>query len=341
MKSNRHAYTEHGEIRDILKQVYKEFLRIIYPSFFMFDPNAYLEKKREELKNVTGRAIVAASGGVDSTVCAFLSHSLLEDVTAVFIDDGLMREKEAEQVAHLFREGGIEITIIPAQEEFFTDLKGKIDPEEKRRAFRNTFYKVLGRTLKDMQAEYLIQGTIAADIKETQGGIKTQHNILTQIGIDPGQYGLQIIEPLKDIYKHEVRAVGKALGLPESLWNRIPFPGPGLACRVVGEVTPQRVELVRRATAIVEEELLTFNPFQVLAVLLEDRATGMVEGSRKFGNIIALRCVESTDALTAQPTELPWEALQQVVERITTEIPQVIKVVYDITPKPPSTIEYI
>jgi GMP synthase (glutamine-hydrolysing) len=278
---------------------------------------------------------------VDSTVCAFLSHSLLDDVTAVFIDDGLMREHEPDQVVQIFQEGGLSIKVIDAREEFFGKLKGITDPEEKRKSFRNTFYTVLGRAVKEMQADYLIQGTIAADIQETQGGIKTQHNILTQIGIDPSKYGLQIIEPLRDIYKHEVRAVGKELGLPESAWNRIPFPGPGLACRVVGEVTPSRVAMVRKATQIVEEELLQFNPFQVLAVLLEDKATGIVDGTRKFGNIIALRCVESTDALTAEPTDIPWETLQKIVKRITTEIPQVTKVVYDITPKPPSTIEYI
>jgi GMP synthase (glutamine-hydrolysing) len=316
------------------------FKNFLYSSF-MFDPKMYIQEKRKELQSIQGKAMVAASGGVDSTVCAFLCHSLLDDVTAVFIDDGLMREDEPEQVVQIFREGGLTIEVINAQEEFFENLKGITHPEEKRKAFRNTFYTVLGRAVKDMQADYLIQGTIAADIQETQGGIKTQHNILTQIGIDPSQYGLQIMEPLEDIYKHEVRAVGKELGLPESAWNRIPFPGPGLACRVVGEVTPSRVAVVRKATHIVEEELLPFNPFQVLAVLLKDRATGIVHGARKFGNIIAIRCVESKDALTAEPTTIPWETLQKVMQRITTEIPQVTKVVYDITPKPPSTIEYI
>jgi GMP synthase (glutamine-hydrolysing) len=307
----------------------------------MFNPDAYIEKKKEELTHIQGKAVVATSGGVDSTVCAFLSHALLDDVTAVFIDDGLMREGEPEQVARVFREGGISIEIIDARDEFFRNLKGITDPEEKRRVFRDTFYSVLGRTLKEMKADYLIQGTIAADIKETKGGIKTQHNVLEQIGIDPTGYGLRIIEPLKDLYKHEVRAVGKALGLAEPLWNRIPFPGPGLVCRVVGEVTPERVSLVRKATQIVEEELLKFNPFQVLAVLLNDRATGIVDGKREFGNIIAIRCVESQDALTAEPTEIPWKQLQNVARRIVTEVPHVIKVVYDITPKPPSTIEYI
>ena len=307
----------------------------------MFDPVQYLEKKKEELRTLQGKAVVAASGGVDSTVCAFLAHSLLADVVAVFIDDGLMREGEPEAVEKMFNQGGLNVLIVNAQEEFFTNLKGKIDPEEKRKAFRNTFYTVLGRTLKELDAKYLIQGTIAADIKETKGGIKTQHNVLEQIGINPREYGLHIVEPLKDIYKHEVREVGKRLGLPQSLWERIPFPGPGLACRVIGEVTPERVSIVRKATHIVEEELLQLNPFQVLAVLFADRATGIVEGKRVFGNIISIRCVESKDALTASPTEIPSEILRTVADRIVKEVPGVVKVVYDITPKPPSTIEYI
>ncbi len=307
----------------------------------MFDPVQYLEKKKEELRTLQGKVVVAASGGVDSTVCAFLAHSLVADVVVVFIDDGLMREGEPEAVEKMFNRGGLNVLIVNAQEEFFTNLKGKIDPEEKRKAFRNTFYTVLGRTLKELGAEYLIQGTIAADIKETKGGIKTQHNVLEQIGINPREYGLHIVEPLKDIYKHEVREVGKRLGLPQSLWERIPFPGPGLACRVIGEVTPERVSIVRKATHIVEEELLQLNPFQVLAVLFADRATGIVEGKRVFGDIIGIRCVESKDALTASPTEIPWEVLRTAADRIVKEIPGVVKVVYDITPKPPSTIEYI
>jgi len=307
----------------------------------MFDPDKYIEKKKDELKEIKGRIVIAASGGVDSTVCAFLAHTVVDDLKAVFIDDGLMREGEPEQVSSLFKERGLDITVVNAQKEFFDSLKGITDPEEKRKAFRNTFYTVLGRTLKDFKAKYMIQGTIAADIKETKGGIKTQHNVLEQIGIDPATYGLTIVEPLKDIYKHEVRAVGRALGLPEQLWDRIPFPGPGLACRVVGEVTPERTEVVRKATRIVEEELLTLKPFQTFAVLLNDKATGMIDGKRVFGNIISVRCVESKDALTASPTNVPWKKLEKLRDRILDEVPGVIKVVYDITPKPPSTIEYI
>lgn len=307
----------------------------------MIDPISYIEKKREDLRKIKGKAVVAASGGVDSTVCAFLAHTVLPDLTIVFIDDGLMREGEPEAVEALFKKGGMNVLVVNAHEEFFDRLKGITDPEEKRKAFRNTFYTVLGATLKELHAQYLIQGTIAADIEETKGGIKTQHNVLEQIGVDPHQYGLEIVEPLKDIYKHEVREVGKALGLPDNVWNRMPFPGPGLACRVIGEVTPERVDVVRKATRITEEELSKLNPFQVLAVLLNDKATGSVGGKRVYGNIISVRCVESRDALTASPTEVPWKTLRSVADRILKEVPSVIKVVYDITPKPPSTIEYV
>ncbi len=307
----------------------------------MFDAESYIEKKKQELEEIEGKTVIAASGGVDSTVCTFLAHTVLEDLTVVFIDDGLMRENEAEEVKSFFEDNGLDTILINAQDEFFENLQGVTDPEEKRKAFRNTFYTVLGRTLKQLDAEYLIQGTIATDIKETKRGIKTQHNVLEQIGVDPKEYGLTIVEPLRDIYKHQVREVGKALGLPEETWNRIPFPGPGLACRVIGEVTPARVSMVRKATKIVEEELLPLNPFQTLAVLLTDRATGVKDGKRIFGNIIAVRCVESKDALTASPTEISWKKLESVRDRILDAIPEVTKVVYDITPKPPSTIEYI
>lgn len=307
----------------------------------MFNPQHYIETKKRELQKLKGRAVVAASGGVDSTVCAFLAGTVLNDLRVVFIDDGLMREGEPEAVERMFTDGGLDTVIIEAQQEFFDNLKGKVDPEEKRKAFRSTFYTVLGRTLENLEAKYLIQGTIAADIKETKGGIKTQHNVLEQIGIDPRNYGLEIVEPLKDIYKHEVRAVAESLGLPEKVWDRIPFPGPGLACRVVGEVTFERVSIVRKATTIVEDELLPLHPFQVLAVLLNDKATGVIDGKRMFGHIIAVRCVESKDALTALPTEISWNALRKVADRIVEEILGVVKVVYDITPKPPSTIEYI
>ncbi len=260
----------------------------------------------------------------------------------IFIDDGLMREDEPEEVSDVFRNMGIAVEIIDAQDEFFEALKGKFDPEEKRKAFRNAFYNVFGREVLRSEARFLIQGTIAADVIETKGGIKTQHNILEQIGIDPEKgYGFKVIEPLKELFKHQVREVAKELGLPEKIHQRMPFPGPGLAARVIGEVIPERVSLVRKATRIIEEEIAPLRPFQAFAVLLSDKGTGIKEDRRKFGNIIIVRSVESKDAMTAEPTEIPWNILNNISKRITSEIPEVVRVAYEITPKPPATIEYI
>lgn len=253
-----------------------------------------------------------------------------------------MREKEAEEVSEIFSDLGIEVEIMAAQDEFFYALKGKSDPEEKRKAFRDIFYTVFGREILKSKAEFLVQGTIAADIIETKEGVKTQHNILEQIGIDPEKgFGFKAVEPLKDLFKHQVRKVAKELGLPERIYERMPFPGPGLATRVVGEVTPERVSLVRKATKIVEKEIESLKPFQAFAVLLSDRGTGIEKGKRKFGEIVIIRSVESKDAMTAEPTKVPWEVLMNISKRITSEIPEVVRVAYEITPKPPATIEYV
>jgi GMP synthase (glutamine-hydrolysing) len=304
-----------------------------------------IEQRINEIKETVGseRAISALSGGVDSSACTVLAHRALgSNLKVVFIDDGLMREKEPEQVREVFRDLGIEVDIIDAQDEFFQALKGKIDPEEKRKAFRSIFYTIFGREVLKSEAKFLVQGTIAADIIETKGGIKTQHNILEQIGIDPEKgFGFKVVEPVKDLFKPQVREVAKELGLPEMIYGRMPFPGPGLATRVVGEVTPERVSLVRKATQIVEEEIEPLKPFQAFAVLLSDKGTGVEEGKRKFGGIVIVRSVESKDAMTAEPTQVPWEILMKISKRMTGEIPEVVRVAYEITPKPPATIEYI
>jgi GMP synthase (glutamine-hydrolysing) len=289
-----------------------------------------------------GTAVCATSGGVDSMVCAYLGHkALAKRLIALFIDDGLMREGEARNISRVLRKHGVKTVVITAASDFFRALKGKTDPEDMRKSFRDIFYRTLGRAVKKYHATHLIQGTIAADIKETKGKIKSQHNVLSQIGISPADYGLSIIEPLVKLYKPDVRKVGKALGLPKRLYERMPFPGPGLATRVVGEVTPQRVRMVRKATAIIEREMKRFKPFQTFAVLLNDRATGIRKGRRAFGNIIVIRSVESKNALTASPTRVPYTVLERIQKKICREIPQVTKVLYDLSPKPPSTIEYI
>jgi len=310
-----------------------------------FDAKKFIEEKSKELKDTINdkKAICATSGGVDSMTCALLAHKVIGDqLTTLFIDDGLMRENEPETVTEWLRDNKINVKLINAGDDFFAALKGIEDPEEKRKVFRDTFYKTLGRAVKESEASFMIQGTIAADIVETKGGIKTQHNVLEQIGISPEKYGLRILEPLREIYKPQVREVAKELGLPEEYHQRMPFPGPGLATRIIGEVTPERVTILRKATEIVEEEILKeLKPFQAFAVLLNDRATGVVGGKRAFGNIIVVRSVESKDAMTASVTEIPWKTLQRIQERICEEIPEVTRVLYDITPKPPGTIEYI
>ena len=309
------------------------------------DVKNFINEQIKSIKESIGseKAISALSGGVDSSVCTILAHRAIGDqLKNIFIDDGLMREQESEDVKKIFSSLGINVDVIDAQDTFFTALAGKFDPEEKRKAFRNTFYSVFGHEVLNSEARYLIQGTIAADIIETKGGVKTQHNILEQIGIDPEKgYGFKIVEPLKTLFKHGVREVAKELGLPEKIHQRMPFPGPGLATRIVGEVTRERVNRVRKATLIIEEELSPLKPFQAFAVLLNDKGTGVVNGQRKFGEIIIIRSVESKDAMTAEPTKVPWDVLTKVAKRIIADIPEVVRVAYEITPKPPATIEYI
>jgi len=309
------------------------------------DVKAFINEQVEMIRRTVGEkgALSALSGGVDSSTCTVLAWKAIgPQLKVIFIDDGLMREGEPEQVKATFAEIGIPVQIVSAQEDFFTALKGQLDPEDKRRAFRQAFYTTLGKIIKTSGVRFLIQGTIAADIIETQGGVKTQHNILEQIGIDPEtSFGFKVVEPLKTLFKPEVREVARSLGLPEAIFRRMPFPGPGLAARVLGEVTPERVAVVRRATRIVEEELGPLGPFQAFAVLMADKGTGIEAGQRKFGDIIIIRSVESQDAMTAQPSLPPWEVLQRITEKIIKEIPSVTRVAYELTPKPPATIEFI
>jgi GMP synthase (glutamine-hydrolysing) len=235
------------------------------------------------------------------------------------------------------------VELVDAQEEFLSALAGLTDPEEKRQAITDTFYsKVFGGLVKKSGARFLLHGTILTDIEETVAGIKRQHNILTQVGIDTEKsYGYGIIEPLKTLRKDGVREVAKFLNLPAEITQRIPFPGPALAARIVGEVTRERLTTVRKATAIVEEELADVKAFQYFAVLLNDRATGIRNNKRQFGQIIVVRCVESIDARIAAVTELPWSKLHRICDRIITEIPDVNRCLYDLTPKPPATVEYV
>jgi GMP synthase (glutamine-hydrolysing) len=244
----------------------------------------------------------------------------------------------------MFKDLGVHVEIIDAKDIFFEALKGVIDPEEKRdKGITKTFYKdVFGKLVKDSGAKFLLQGTIYTDIEETVAGIKRQHNVLGQLGIDTEeQYGYKVIEPLIELRKDTVRVVAKHLGLPESTYNRMPFPGPALAARVIGEVTPERIELVRKATKIVEEELASIKAFQYMAILHEDRVTGMRNGNREYGRQIEIRCWDSIDATVATPTRVPFEILEKLSDRISSEVPGVVSVTYNIAKKPPSTMEVV
>jgi len=310
------------------------------------DYKKFAREKVEEIRNTVGdnTAISALSGGVDSSVVTLLGHQALgRRLKVIFIDDGLMRQDEPRQVKVAFKKLGINVKVVNAKKRFFGVLKGLTDPEEKRKAFRDAFYKVFGKAVKESGASFLLQGTIAADVIETKRAVKTQHNVLEQIGIDPQKgYGFRMIEPVITLFKNEVRALGRVIGLPRQFTERMPFPGPGLATRVLGEVTPGRAEIVRKACRIVEEETKRLKPFQAFAVLLSDRATGLkANGRRAFGDIIAVRCVESKNAMTATATKLSSPVLEKIQKRILKAIPSVTKILYDLTPKPPSTIEYI
>ncbi len=310
------------------------------------DCKKFVEEQIAQIKRTVGnaKAINALSGGVDSSLVTILGHRALGDrLKTVFIDSALMRQGEPKRVVETFARMKIPVELVDAQEEFLSALAGVTDPEEKRQAVTDTFYsKVFGRLVRESGAKFLFHGTILTDIEETVAGIKRQHNILAQIGIDTQEaYGYSVVEPLKTLRKDGVREVCRFLKLPKEIAERIPFPGPALATRIVGEVTRERLATVRAATAIVEEELADTGAFQYMAVLLNDRATGIVGNKRRFGQIIVVRCVESTDARTATATELPWDKLNCICSRIVTEVEDVSRCLYDLTPKPPATIEYV
>lgn len=310
------------------------------------DTDAFIESEVKAIAEVVGDglAVNALSGGVDSAVVTMLGHRALgEQLRTFFIDNGLMRSGEPEWTVEVFAKLGVPVELVDAKQEFFAALEGVSDPERKRQAITDTFYKdVFCRLVRESGATHLLQGTNFTDVEETVAGIKRQHNILAQLGIDTrSEYGYTVLEPIIRLRKAAVRKVGEALGLPEELYNRPPFPGPALSARVIGEVTPEHVETVRLATGILEKELAGSSAFQYLAVLHADRVTGIRDGRRDYGLQIELRCWESEDAVTATPTRLPWEVLEKLAARITAEVPGVVSVTYNITTKPPSTIEAV
>ena len=310
------------------------------------DPEHFIQEQTGAISAAVGKetAINALSGGVDSSAVTLLGHRALgERLKTCFIENGLMRDGEPQRIVAAFEKMGVPVELVDAREEFFGALTGLTDPEEKREAITRTFYQdVFARLVKQSGARVLLQGTNYTDVEETVAGVKRQHNILEQLGIDTDkEYGYRVLEPLVCLRKPAVRAVARALDLAEENAARPPFPGPALAARVIGEVPPDRVETVRTATAIVERELASSGAFQYLAILHADRVTGVRDGKRDYGMQIEIRCWESEDAKTGRPTRLPWEQLEKLAEQITRNVKGVVSVTYNITPKPPSTIEAI
>lgn len=282
------------------------------------------------------KVVIALSGGVDSSVCAALAARALGDrLIPIYVDTGLMRKGESERICTLFC--GINLQMVEAADEFFAALQGICDPEQKRKVIGEKFVRIFEREAKKTGARHLLQGTIYPDRIESEGGIKSHHNVG---GMPLHIEFTSVIEPLADLYKDEVRQVADGLDLPPEIQHRMPFPGPGLAVRCLGEVTPEKIAVVREANAIAEEELVEqYRPWQCFAALL-GLGTGVKGDVRLHGWIVAVRAVQSRDAMTAEPIELPWDTMHRIASRITAEIPGVSRVVYDITPKPPATIEY-
>ena len=304
----------------------------------MVNAEKFIARVIAEIQTEAGndKVVMALSGGVDSSVCAALAARAIGDrLIPIYIDTGLMRKGETERIRTLF--DNIHLQIVDAGDEFLAALRGIEDPEAKRRAIGERFIRVFEREAKEQGAACLLQGTIYPDRIESEGGIKSHHNV----GGMPLQMEFtKVIEPIRDLYKDEVREVAGALGLPKEIQHRMPFPGPGLAVRVLGEVTKEKVAVIREANWIVEEELVEkYRPWQCFAALL-GLGTGVKGDNRIHGWIVAIRAVNSRDGMTADPLDIPFSHLTRIGSRIAADIPRVARVVYDITAKPPATIEY-
>ena len=314
----------------------------------MFNAEKFIEQEIARLRQeIKGKAIIAASGGVDSTVCAALvSKAIGERLLAVYVDTGFMRKGETESVDKMLRRLGVNLIVVDASDEYFAALKGVTEPETKRKIIGEKFIRVFEREAKKSGAEYLVQGTIAPDWIESGGGmrdtIKSHHNV----GGLPKDLNLKLVEPLRDLYKDEVRKVARALKMEVA--EKQPFPGPALAIRVMGEPTRESVAIVREACSIVEEEIEKASaegkmklPWQYFAVLLPVKSVGVQGDIRAYGYTIAVRAVDSVDAMTAVYSKMPHDVLESISIRITNKMKdKVNRVVYDITHKPPATIEW-
>jgi GMP synthase (glutamine-hydrolysing) len=316
----------------------------------MFDADGFIDKTVEELKGkIQGKAIIGISGGVDSTTAAILVNNAIgQNLRCVLVDTGYMRKNEIENNEKMLKRLGLTVLVVDAKERFYEKLKDVIDPEQKRKIIGELFIRVFEEVAKKENAEFFVQGTIAPDWIESGGGlrdrIKSHHNV----GGLPEKIDFEIVEPLRDLYKDEVRIVGKKLGLPSELYERQPFPGPGLAVRIIGEADPESVRIIREACAIVEEEIekaVARNemsmPWQYFAVLLPCKTVGVHGDVRAYGSVIAVRAVESLDGMSAAYSKIPHSVLEKISVRITNTLKDdVSRVVFDITNKPPGTIEY-
>ncbi|WP_123533790.1 glutamine-hydrolyzing GMP synthase [Halosimplex salinum] len=304
----------------------------------MVDVDSFIDEKIEEIADAVGdaNAVIGLSGGVDSSTAAALAYEAIGDqLTAVYVDTGLMRKGETDQIRETF-DYMDSLRIIEAQDRFVDALSGVTDPEEKRHIIGEQFIREFEEVARDVEADYLVQGTIYPDRIESEGTIKSHHNV----GGLPERIDFEgIVEPMRDLYKDEVREVARELDLEEIISERMPFPGPGLAVRIIGEVTEEKLEVAREANHVVEEELEDHDPWQALAAVL-GKATGVKGDNRVHGWVVAVRSVESRDGMTARAQDVDWDTLQRIQSRITGENENVSRVLYDVTHKPPATIEY-
>jgi GMP synthase (glutamine-hydrolysing) len=333
------------------QQVLTNFLADVCGCERSWSPSSVIEEQvaRIRVQVGEGRAICGLSGGVDSSVAALLVHRAIGDrLTCVFVDHGLMRKNEGAQVIAAFADNvHVPLVAVDASERFLARLKGITDPEEKRKRIGAEFIRVFEEEAAKLEdVSFLVQGTLYSDVIESGGGtgaatIKSHHNV----GGLPDDLKFELVEPLRALFKDEVRAVGAELGLPERLVWRQPFPGPGLAIRIVGgEATRERLEILREADAILQDEIrkagLYRELWQSFCVLPDIRAVGVQGDSRTYGHVIAIRAVTSDDAMTADWARLPYDLLERIASRMTGEIRAVGRVVLDITSKPPGTIEW-
>lgn len=307
----------------------------------------FVKDKLEEIKHNVGdkKVVLGLSGGVDSSVAAVLINKAIgKNLKCIFVNTGVMRLNETEKVRKLFQEHyDIDLTCIDAEKRFLDKLSGVEDPEEKRKIIGREFIEVFEQEAKKIDADFLAQGTIYPDVIESNGSsgvVKSHHNV----GGLPERMNLKLLEPFRELYKEQVRQIGKILGMPDGIVYRQPFPGPGLAVRIIGEVTEDRVKILQNADDIVVDEIkkadLYYKLWQSFAVLLPIKTVGVTGDARTYENVCAIRAVESQDAMTAKWAKLPYEVLEKISSRIINEVKGINRVVYDISSKPPATIEW-